>query len=277
MDRIRIIRSLGIIGLAAKRPPRTPRLGWFLFNQLVIAVPMSGITKLPIRSVARWLIPYLLQTGRRLRRPRGPIHVLICIADHFEPKDRRTSLKRSLARASRNGCATIPRTSGISATATGGRPVTPSSIRSRNTIPSSSMPWPGSAGRATARSSSNLHHDNDTAENLRKTLLEARDCFRSRHGLLARDRRTGQPAFGFVHGNWALDNSRPDGRWCGVNNELDVLREAGCYADFTFPSVPSPTQPGRSTASTTRSTIPKRPRSHDRGIDVGRARPRPTA
>jgi hypothetical protein len=117
-----------------------------------------------------------------------------------------------------------------------------------------------------------LHHDNDTADNLRKRLLEARDCFRSRHGLLARDRTTGQPAFGFVHGNWSLDNSRPDGRWCGVNNELDVLREVGCYADFTFPSAPHPTQPRKVNSIYYAVDDPLRPRSHDRGIDVGTAR-----
>jgi hypothetical protein len=50
-------------------------------------------------------------------------------------------------------------------------------------------------------------------------------------------------AYGFVHGNWALCNSRPDGDWCGVNEELTVLAQTGCYADFTFPSAPSPTQP----------------------------------
>ena len=39
-----------------------------------------------MRYLDRWLVPYVLQTGRRLRRSLGPIHVLICIADHFEPK-----------------------------------------------------------------------------------------------------------------------------------------------------------------------------------------------
>ena len=110
---------------------------------------------------------------------------------------------------------------------------------------------------------------NDTADNLAGRCWRARDCFRSRHGLLARDRRTGQPVFGFIHGNWALDNSRPDGRWCGVNNELDVLRETGCYADFTFPSAPSPTQPRKINSIYYAVDDPERPRSHDRGIDVG--------
>ena len=51
--------------------------------------------------------------------------------------------------------------------------------------------------------------------------------------------------YAFIHGNWSLCNSRPDGRYCGVNNELDVLRETGCYADFTLPSAPRSRSRGR--------------------------------
>src|SRR5438105_2774708 len=40
-----------------------------------------------LRGVDRWLLPYLYQTPRRWSSRRGkPIHVLLCIADHFEPK-----------------------------------------------------------------------------------------------------------------------------------------------------------------------------------------------
>ncbi len=83
--------------------------------------------------------------------------------------------------------------------------------------------------------------------------------------------------YGFIHGNWALDNSRPDGRWCGVNNELDVLRETGCYADFTLPSAPSPTQTRKINSIYYAVDDPSRPKSHDRGIDVGTGAPPPEA
>ena len=75
--------------------------------------------------------------------------------------------------------------------------------------------------------------------------------------------------YGFVHGNWALDNSRPDGRRCGVNNELDVLRETGCYADFTLPSYPSPTQTRKINSIYYAVDDPVRPKSHDWGQDAG--------
>jgi len=90
-----------------------------------------------------------------------------------------------------------------------------------------------------------LHHDNDTADNLRRTLNEFTATLHDRHGLLRRDPATGQLQWVFIHGNWALDNSRPDGRWCGVDNELDVLYETGCVADMTMPSAPSDTQTRR--------------------------------
>ena len=114
-----------------------------------------------------------------------------------------------------------------------------------------------------------LHHDNDTAANLESTLREHVATMAVRHGVGATDRVSGARAYGFIHGDWALDNSRPDGRCCGVNNELDVLRHTGCYADFTLPSYPNSTQ----TRTTNRIyyTIddPKRPKSHDRGLAVG--------
>jgi hypothetical protein len=115
------------------------------------------------------------------------------------------------------------------------------------------------------------HHDNDTAENLRATLLHVKALWAERHGLLSRDRVSGELAYGFIHGNWALDNSRPDGRCCGVNNELDILRETGCYADFTMPSVPDPTQTQKINSVYYAVDDPLRPKSHDCGIDVGTA------
>jgi len=48
-----------------------------------------------------------------------------------------------------------------------------------------------------------------------------------------------QKTFGFIHGMWALDNSRViDGhrQYCGCNEELNLLMSKNCYADFTFPA-----------------------------------------
>jgi hypothetical protein len=70
---------------------------------------------------------------------------------------------------------------------------------------------------------------------------EAFNC----HGASIIAQATPTRTFGFIHGMWALDNSRwntwsepgdPHFEFCGVNQELRLLRELGAYADFTFPA-----------------------------------------
>lgn len=119
-----------------------------------------------------------------------------------------------------------------------------------------------------------LHHHDDTAENLRRTLAQGVERL-AEFGQLARD-KTGALRFGFVHGNWALDNSHPEGRHCGVRNELRVLREAGCYADFTLPSAPNRTQT-RIINSLYYARGTDRPKSHDSGRRVAAGRDRQPA
>ena len=106
-----------------------------------------------------------------------------------------------------------------------------------------------------------LHHDNDTPENLKSQIEDFKNNLAG-HGFLSQGR------YGFIHGNWALDNSLPDGRWCGVNNELQVLRETGCYADFTLPSAPSPAQTRKVNSIYYATDDPQRPKSHNTGVDV---------
>jgi hypothetical protein len=89
-----------------------------------------------------------------------------------------------------------------------------------------------------------LHHGDpgtDTEEYLRRELSDFRDTLAERHRCLSRDERTGDVMYSFVHGNLALDNSCA-GMHCGVDNEMAILAETGCYADFTMPSAPDRTQ-----------------------------------
>lgn len=113
-----------------------------------------------------------------------------------------------------------------------------------------------------------LHHQDDTSENLRRTLTDYCALLRAEHGLLCQD-KTGRARYAFIHGVWALDNSQPDGSWCGVNNELDILRETGCYADFTLPSYPSRAQTRKINSVYYAVDDPLRPKSHDWGQNVG--------
>jgi hypothetical protein len=113
-----------------------------------------------------------------------------------------------------------------------------------------------------------LHHDRDTQQAFLERMNGFIRTLHTQHGLL---RRNGDAlVFGFIHGNWCLDNSRPDGRWCGLNNEITLLKQLGCYADFTMPCGPSPIQ------ARTLNTIywavddPAKPKSYDCGPRVGR-------
>jgi hypothetical protein len=97
------------------------------------------------------------------------------------------------------------------------------------------------AARGAGEVELHLHHDSDTEGGLRAKIERYLGLF-SDHGHLARG-ADGRLRYAFIHGNWALANGRPDGRWCGVNGELPILFQTGCYADFTFPSCPDVTQP----------------------------------
>ncbi|MEM9492785.1 MAG: hypothetical protein AAGC55_26795, partial [Myxococcota bacterium] len=86
-----------------------------------------------------------------------------------------------------------------------------------------------------------LHHDGDTEHTLRQSILGYLDKLAA-HGHFSRD-EDGRIRYAFIHGNWSLANGRHDGRWCGVDNEIPILWDTGCYVDMTFPSAPDECQP----------------------------------
>lgn len=110
-----------------------------------------------------------------------------------------------------------------------------------------------------------LHHEADTSANLARVLEEGKSQI-ANLGFLAQD-PSGHLAFAFIHGNWALDHSHPEGRRCGVEDELAVLRRANCYADFTLPSAPSACQVPMINAMYYAREDGK-PRSHARGTKL---------
>jgi hypothetical protein len=113
-----------------------------------------------------------------------------------------------------------------------------------------------------------LHHDKDTEAGLREKLRRFTEMLARDHGALPRHPATGQPMWSFIHGNWALDNSHPSGSGCGVNNELIILREEGCYADFTLPAAPDPCQTSTINRIYYAKDDPHCPKSHDKGTRV---------
>jgi len=118
-----------------------------------------------------------------------------------------------------------------------------------------------------------LHHCNDTEAGFIEKIEGFTRRLHNDHALLRKV--DGKLTFGFIHGNWALDNSRPDGLWCGLNNEITLLRRLNCYADFTMPSGGDATQARQVNQIYWAIDDPAKPRSHDRGpvVRVGQWEP----
>ncbi|MCI0685077.1 MAG: hypothetical protein L0Y71_23510 [Gemmataceae bacterium] len=246
---------------------------WILLLVILAAIVMFAAWEIHRRHLTRWLIPYVRE--RRRRRLPGPdeeIHVLLCIADHFEPKGDGADAARGAARV-RHWRREYPRRLG-SFRDSDGRPPRYTFFFPVEEYESEYLEQLGELCRdGFAEVEIHLHHQHDTAEGLRRKLETFRDLLVERHGLLSRHRATGAAAYAFVHGNWALCNSRPDGSWCGVNNELAILHETGCYADMTYPSAPDPTQPPVINRIYHARDIPGRPRSHEVGCFPGNGPP----
>lgn len=245
---------------------------WFGF--LILIVLAGGAVLLGWRIRQRhmhiWLGAWLRQAAER-RPPRADeeIHVLLCFADHWEPKGGGATAEQAAARVQR-WVTEYPALFGRFRDSDGRTPRHTFFYPIEEYQPEYLDALAELCRRGFGEVEVHLHHDGDTAANLRSTLVNFKELLAERHGLLARDRDTWELRYGFVHGNWALDNSRPDGRCCGVANELSILRETGCYADFTLPSAPSPTQTRKINSIYYARGTPGRCKGHDTGIDAGR-------
>lgn len=83
-----------------------------------------------------------------------------------------------------------------------------------------------------------LHHgltEPTTAEETIQQLVTFRDTLSREHGCLSYLQGDPDPKYAFVHGNYALANCA-DGFACGVDNEMQLLAETGCYVDMTYPA-----------------------------------------
>jgi len=242
----------------------------FLFLCLGILACLFIIKK---KHMHLWLPHYLKRTlsSKKQTKSYEPTHIMFCFVDHYEPmwgKD--VQLEQERARVERWHIE---------------YPIVAGKYKdSDGCYPKHSFFYPEEEYRQEhlnkitdlcaagfGEIEIHLHHDNDTSDNLRTTLERFTETLHENHGAFIRDEKTGKLQYTFIHGNWCLDNSRPDGKWCGVNDELIVLKETGCYADFTFPSAPSDTQPAFANEIYYAKDDPAKPKSHNRGkiVEVG--------
>ncbi len=112
-----------------------------------------------------------------------------------------------------------------------------------------------------------LHHFEDSSQSLRDQFLSGIDSLQAHGALLSPD---SQVHFSFIHGNWALDNSAEvipgEPNPCGVNDEISILLELGCYSDCTFPAMGHSSQPSLVNKIYYATDDPDQPKSHDQGV-----------
>jgi hypothetical protein len=227
----------------------------------------------------KWSLPWLLRypawrAGEFLSRARessGPKHLVFVVANHFEP-----GLGEKALRRVEKWCE-LARATGDALRDHDGTP-----FRHTNFFPAEQYEPPLVEALSHLQRDGygeveiHFHHgvdQPDTAENTRHMLETFRDTLAEEHKCLARvvgENSTSQPKYGFVHGNWALANSS-GGRFCGVDSEMQILADTGCYADFTLPSVPFQSQVPRinSIYQCGHSLMEARPHRSGRSLKVG--------
>jgi hypothetical protein len=206
----------------------------------------------------------VLRARRERRKRTRVVDILFAIADHFEPLHGGASFEAGLARVQR-WAEEYPRMARQFVDVDGRHPQHTFFFPIEQYHPEFMEPLADLCRQGFGDVEVHLHHDNDTAENLRERLLWFTQTLHDRHGLLSKD-ASGKIRYGFIHGNWALNNSLPDGRWCGVSDELAVLKETGCYADFTMPAAPSPAQTRTVNQIYYADSSSPDARAHDRGV-----------
>ncbi|MGF1581026.1 MAG: hypothetical protein ACFCD0_16805 [Gemmataceae bacterium] len=243
----------------------------FVVVIVVIAVfvvfgTMFGLFLLRSRGMHRCFVSYLKQSSRR-RIPSSdePVHVLICFADHYEPKYRNPLPEIALQRV-RTWVDRYPKQFREFRDSDDKPPRYTFFYPSEEYDPEYLDLLRGLCQEGFGEVEIHLHHDQDTPDSFRTNLLRFKAALVERHGLLSHDRVTGEVMYGFIHGNWVLCNWHKNGLNCGVNEEITILRETGCYADLTMPTAPGIPQGPIINSIYYARDIPGQARSHEKGV-----------
>lgn len=232
-----------------------------------LAVMACGAFFIQQKNMSIWIWPYLRGQWPQPRPHGGPTHVLFCFVDHYEPQWQRVPYAQECERVER-WQREYPRLCATHRDADGRAPVHTFFYPAEEYRPEHLDRLVDLCRQGLGEIEIHLHHENDTEANLRRVLREFNKMLIERHDCLPVDPVSGQARWCFIHGNWALDNARPDGRFCGINNELTILREEGCYADFTLPCAPDVSQTRTINSIYYATDDPLQPKSHDTGSAV---------
>jgi hypothetical protein len=222
-----------------------------------------------MRSLEIWLGSYLRDLFRKRRGDSraNPTHVIFCLVDHFEPIACGRSAPERERRRMRAWMEGYPRLAARHWDSNGIPPQHTWFYPAEDYRPEYLENLSRLCEQGLGEIELHLHHGPDTSASLRKRLEDALENF-NRHGALVTQGEPPLKTYAFIHGNLALDNSMGDPTLCGVNNELEILQETGCYADFSLPTAPARSQTRKINSIYYAQDDPDAPKSHDTGLDA---------
>jgi hypothetical protein len=221
------------------------------------------------KGLHNWVIPLIISKlvfGIKSKKGSGPVHILLSVVDHFEPFNGDVGFDRAQYR--------------MKSWQEGYRRMADKYSDADGKKPQHTWFYPPHLDHCFLEDlvslckdgygdvEMHLHHNHmypfpDTSETLTKKILKCIDDY-SKYGIFCLP--DGTKKFAFVHGDWSLDNSGGS-TFCGVNNEIQILKECGCYADFTFPSL-GRSQPSMINTIYYAKDNPHRPKSYNRGKEL---------
>jgi len=185
-----------------------------------------------------WFPNYCMQKiiNLHITPTRYPIHIVLCVVDHFEPFSAGANLLIAQKR--------------VNAWLVNYPKMADKHIDADGKKPQHTWFYPPHLDQSFLKDivslckcgygdvEMHLHHNHmdpfpDTCVTLKQKIMQCLNDY-SKYGIFVQP--NGKKKFAFIHGDWSLDNSLGLGI-CGINNEISILRDCGCYADFTFPSL----------------------------------------
>ncbi|HBS27184.1 MAG TPA: hypothetical protein DD827_08690 [Gammaproteobacteria bacterium] len=243
-------------------------LASLVFSTIILGVvifTVAVLIQLRRKYMFTWLSAWIRGDWRE--QSSKPIHVIFCFADHFEPQWRKPERSVEDARVDR-WAKDYPTLARKHLDSDGRHPVHTFFYPEEEYREEHLDKLQGICEQGLGEIEIHLHHDHDTSAGFMHKLKSFVDILHNKHDALPLCPQTQRPLFAFIHGNFALDNAHEDGSFCGVNDELIILNQAGCYADFTLPSAPCSTQTKKINSIYYAKDNPTAPKSHDDGQDV---------
>ncbi len=243
------------------RPTRWSRFAVRLALGLAVAV---GVAVKLMDDRYPWLWAYLADQlhppTSTVQAAAGPTHVMFTFVDHFEPHEQKAmdhwmTAYPAMANRHRDGDGRHPQHTWFwyFAKSDGAE-----SLRFLRQL--SQLTYDG-YGEVELH----LHHFNDNEQTFLEKITRMIRLSQATGAMITAEPRP-RTTFGFIHGMWALDNSR-HGKECGVNNEITLLKRLHCYADFTHPSW-GPMHPRTVNRLYYVTDDPLRPKSYDWGTPM---------